>query len=173
MVVYATAEGKALTVGTDGFHSFRAEGRLDVPFGKADPGEDTRPRPSSASLRGGQDAIDKTNLVGSDAMIGVRYHSSGFIAEAMAKLKLTFGRAPAGAGAQRPRTAHRADRRRAREASGRRALDVPTLRLRRRRRSPAPSARAGRAETATAPCWWRSASGSAEGRDAWRWSCRC
>lgn len=84
---YLTLDTRALAVGAEGY-SFRAEGRLDVPFGAADPGEDQAE--GFLRLRGGHDSVGNVNLVGSAAIIGVRYHSSGFIAE----LALKVTRAP-------------------------------------------------------------------------------
>ncbi len=84
---YFTLDTRALTVGANGY-SFRAESRLDVPLGDTQPGEDQAE--VFLRLRGGHDSIDSVNLVGSAAIIGVRYHSSGFIAE----LALKVTRAP-------------------------------------------------------------------------------
>lgn len=86
-LLYFTLDTRALTVGAEGY-SFRAEGRLDVPFGAAEPGEDQAE--GFLRLRGGHDSVGNVNLVGSAAIIGVRYHSSGFIAE----LALKVTRAP-------------------------------------------------------------------------------
>lgn len=80
---FLTFDAKALTVGTDGV-SFRAESRLDVPFGGIDPDEDQAE--AFLRLRGGHDSIGKVSLLGSAAMLGVRYHSSGFIAELALKI---------------------------------------------------------------------------------------
>jgi hypothetical protein len=81
--LYATVEGKALAVGSDGY-SFRAESRLDLPFGMAQPGEDQAE--AFIRLRGGKDSVGDVSLVGSDLLVGVRYHSSGFIAELALKV---------------------------------------------------------------------------------------
>lgn len=78
-----TLDGKMLTVGA-GDYSVRAESRIDVPLGEAEPGEDQAS--CFLRLRGGHDSVGKTNLVGSMAMLGVRYHSSGFIAEFALKI---------------------------------------------------------------------------------------
>jgi hypothetical protein len=77
-LLFLTVDGRMLSVATEGY-SVRAEGRLDVPFGSVTPGEDQAA--GFVRLRGGHDSVGKTSLVGSMAMIGVRYHSSGFIAE--------------------------------------------------------------------------------------------
>ncbi len=77
-IVFLTLDTRALTVGAEGY-SFRAEGRVDVPFGEATSGEDQAE--GFLRFRGGHDSVGSVNLVGSAAIIGVRYHSSGFIAE--------------------------------------------------------------------------------------------
>lgn len=82
-MLYFTLDTRMLTVGVDGY-SLRAESRFDVPLGHQDPGEDQAEM--FLRLRGGHDVIDDTNLVGSAAIIGVRYHSSGFIAELAIKV---------------------------------------------------------------------------------------
>jgi hypothetical protein len=76
--VFFTIESHLLSVGSKG-HSLRGEARLDLPLGDQNPGEDL----AEVFLRfgGGQDKIGKTHLLGSAAVVGVRYHSSGFIAE--------------------------------------------------------------------------------------------
>lgn len=85
-LAYWTLETRALALGTSDY-ALRAETRLDVPLGNAD--EDQADL--FIRLRGGQDHAGKTSLVGSSAMIGIRYHSSGFIAE----LALKVTRSPA------------------------------------------------------------------------------
>jgi hypothetical protein len=81
--LYFTLDTRALTVGVDGY-SLRGETRFDVPLGHQDPGEDQAE--VFLRLRGGHDVIDDTNLVGTAAIVGVRYHSSGFIAELAIKV---------------------------------------------------------------------------------------
>jgi hypothetical protein len=81
--VYWTLEGRGLAAGKDGF-SLRGESRLDVPLGGRDPNEDQAE--IFVRLRGGHDVYEDVDLVGSAAIIGVRYHSSGFIAELALKL---------------------------------------------------------------------------------------
>jgi hypothetical protein len=80
---FFTLDANALTVGINGY-SFRGEGRLDVPLGIARINEDQSEL--FLRLRGGSDAINDTNLVGSAAILGLRYHSSGFIAEFAIKI---------------------------------------------------------------------------------------
>lgn len=82
-LLYFTFDTDVLTVGVDGY-ALRSEGRFDMPLGHQDPGEDQAEL--FLRLRGGHDVIDETNLVGSAAIVGVRYHSSGFIAELALKL---------------------------------------------------------------------------------------
>jgi len=81
--VYLTFDSRALTVGTDGY-SLRAESRIDVPLGHAAQGEDQAEL--FLRLRGGHDSLDQTSLVGSAAILGLRYHSSGFISELAVKV---------------------------------------------------------------------------------------
>ena len=85
--LYLSLDARALTVGVDGY-SLRGEGRIDVPIGSQDPHEDQAEL--FLRFRGGHDVIDETSLVGSSAILGVRYHSSGFIAE----LAIKFTRSP-------------------------------------------------------------------------------
>lgn len=75
---YVTADAKALALTTNGY-SFRGETRLDIPFTSTNPEDDQAEL--FLRLRGGQDHIGKYSYIGSAAVIGVRYHSSGFIAE--------------------------------------------------------------------------------------------
>lgn len=82
-VLFLTIDGRMLSVGADGY-SVRAEGRVDVPIGTAAPGEDQAA--AFLRLRGGQDSVGKVDLIGSAAVLGVRYHSSGFIAELAIKI---------------------------------------------------------------------------------------
>jgi hypothetical protein len=77
-LLYVTFDIKALSLGIDGY-SVRGESRFDIPLGRAKSGEDQAEL--FVRLRGGSDNIDKVDLVGSAAIFGVRYHSSGFIAE--------------------------------------------------------------------------------------------
>ena len=83
-----TFQAQALSVGTTGF-SLRGESRLDVALGHARPGEDQAE--AFVRLRGGRDVRQQTGLSGAAALVGLRYHSSGFIAE----LALQVTRAPA------------------------------------------------------------------------------
>lgn len=80
---FLTLDGKVLTVGAEGY-SVRGETRLDLPLSSGEPGEDQAA--GFLRLRGGHDSVGKVDLVGSMAMIGVRYHSSGFIAELALKI---------------------------------------------------------------------------------------
>ncbi len=82
-MLYFTLDTRVLTVGVDGY-SLRGESRFDIPLGHQDPGEDQAE--VFLRLRGGHDVLEETNLVGSAAIIGVRYHSSGFIAELAIKV---------------------------------------------------------------------------------------
>jgi hypothetical protein len=82
-LLYLTFDTELLTVGVDGY-AVRGEGRFDVPLGRAAAGEDQAE--VFVRLRGGHDSIDQVDLVGSAAIIGVRYHSSGFIAELALKV---------------------------------------------------------------------------------------
>lgn len=75
---YMTLDAKALAVAANGY-SFRGESRFDFPFASANPEDDQAE--AFIRLRGGQDYIGQNTLIGSSAIIGVRYHSSGFIAE--------------------------------------------------------------------------------------------
>lgn len=84
---FVTLDGKMLGVGAEGT-STRAEGRVDIPLGGAAPSEDQAAL--FIRMRGGHDSFGKVNLTGSSATLGVRYHSSGFIAE----LALKITRAP-------------------------------------------------------------------------------
>jgi hypothetical protein len=93
--VYLTLDGRLLSVGVRDY-AMRAEGRFDVPLGHAKADEDQAE--IFLRLRGGADKAtydeaelrnegregsgeDSVALEGSAAIIGVRYHSSGFIAE--------------------------------------------------------------------------------------------
>lgn len=73
-----TLSFKGLSVG-DGSISLRSEARVDVPFpqlfGISEQAE------IFARLRGGLDLSSSQRLSGSAAILGLRYHSSGFIAE--------------------------------------------------------------------------------------------
>jgi hypothetical protein len=85
-LVWWTLESRAASVGVHGY-ALRAESRLDVPIGGGAPGEDQADY--FLRLRGGQDRLEKTNLVGSAAIVGIRYHSNGFIAELALKVTKT------------------------------------------------------------------------------------
>lgn len=77
-VLYATLDAQGSTVGTYGV-SWRTEGRLDVPITAK-----TRNGDQAAAflrLRSGIDRCHETDFFGSEAILGIRYHSSGFIAE--------------------------------------------------------------------------------------------
>ena len=88
-ILFTTLEGRALAVGTNGY-SYRAEARADLALGRA--AHDGDQAALFLRLRGGQDGYQSTHLVGSEAIVGLRYHSSGFIAE----LALRITHAPAG-----------------------------------------------------------------------------
>ena len=88
-VLFTTLEGRALAVGSRGY-SYRLEARTDLALGRSTPGEDQAAL--FMRLRGGQDGYGDTHLVGSEAIIGLRYHSSGFIAE----LAVRFTHSPTG-----------------------------------------------------------------------------
>jgi len=75
---YFTIDAKALAVAANGY-SFRGETRFELPFAAKNPDDDQAE--FFLRLRGGQDTVGKDTLVGSSAIVGVRYHSSGFIAE--------------------------------------------------------------------------------------------
>jgi hypothetical protein len=85
-LVWWTLESRAASVGVHGY-ALRAETRWDVPLGGKDPGEDQAA--FFLRLRAGQDRLEKTDLVGSAAILGVRYHSNGFIAELALKVTKT------------------------------------------------------------------------------------
>lgn len=73
-----TGEIQTLNVGTEG-SSVRVEARFDIPLAWDAPiNSDTG---AFIRLRGGRDSRDDTMLGGSAAIFGMRYHSSGFIAE--------------------------------------------------------------------------------------------
>lgn len=81
---YLTFDTQALAVGTKGY-ALRGESRIDIPLGGRDPEEDQAEL--FLRLRGGHDIFDDDiNLIGSAAIIGLRYHSSGFIAELALKI---------------------------------------------------------------------------------------
>ena len=88
-ILFTTLEGRALAVGTSGY-AYRAEARADLALGRATQGGDQAAL--FLRLRGGQDDYQSTHLVGSEAILGLRYHSSGFIAE----LALRLTHTPAG-----------------------------------------------------------------------------
>jgi len=82
-IAYLTFDSKILAVGTKGY-SVRGESRFDFPLGIAQKNEDQAE--IFLRLRGGQDRVGDTNLVGSAGLIGIRYHSPGFIAEVAFKI---------------------------------------------------------------------------------------
>jgi hypothetical protein len=86
--LFFTMDARVLTVGVQG-SSVRSEARFDVPITSVNPDDDQAE--VFLRLRGGSDVINKTRLNGSAAILGVRYHSSGFIAE----LALKITRSPA------------------------------------------------------------------------------
>lgn len=73
-----TADLQATTVGKTGITT-REELRLDVPITNAS-ANGTKAL-AFLKLRQGQDRYKEYSLVGSDAVVGIRYHSSGFIGE--------------------------------------------------------------------------------------------
>lgn len=93
-LAYLTLDARALTVGSND-HAVRAETRVDIPIGRASPQQDQaevflrlrggfdRARYDSSELKneGRKQDLSRTELEGSAAILGVRYHSSGFIAE--------------------------------------------------------------------------------------------
>lgn len=88
-----TFDLNALSVGTTG-SSVRGEARFDFPFSGGHTGigrEHNEQAETFVRFRGGFDKYEDTSLVGSAAIIGLRYHSSGFIAE----LALQITRVPA------------------------------------------------------------------------------
>jgi len=74
-----TVDAKLLTIGKDGF-SWRGEGRIDVPLGPSHQGTQ-KSTDLFMRFRGGRDHFEDTDLSGSAGIFGLRYHSSGFIAE--------------------------------------------------------------------------------------------
>jgi hypothetical protein len=74
-----------LTIGTDAInvglagYGVRSEARVDLPFSLFGSASDSLTLFSR--FRGGLDIIENTRLSGSAAIFGLRYHSSGFIAE--------------------------------------------------------------------------------------------
>ena len=73
-----TADLQATTVGKTGITT-REELRLDVPITNSS--ADGTKALAFLKLRQGQDRYKEYSLVGSDAVVGIRYHSSGFIGE--------------------------------------------------------------------------------------------
>ena len=76
---YLTLQADGLAIGSVGY-SFRGENRLDIPIGP------THSKAKQMSnlffrLRAGADEYKSSHLLGSSAIIGLRYHSPGFIAE--------------------------------------------------------------------------------------------
>jgi hypothetical protein len=82
-ILYATLRLRGQAIGVEG-GSGRVEARLDVPLGQHTPGEDQAI--VFFGLRHGVDHYKEADLVGSDGILGVRYHSSGFIAELALKI---------------------------------------------------------------------------------------
>lgn len=78
-----TLGGRLLTVGGSGLSS-RLEGRVDVPLIR--PGSDGDMAGLYIRFRAGSDRYEDADLVGSSATFGLRYHSSGFIAELALKV---------------------------------------------------------------------------------------
>lgn len=76
--LYLTMDMRGMAVGLQGY-AVRGEGRIDVPLSHARPEEDQAE--VFLRLRGGRDELAQTSLTGTEAVFGVRYHSSGFIAE--------------------------------------------------------------------------------------------
>ena len=87
-VITSTLESKILLVGIDGY-STRVETRLDLPFGASYKTEEYAK--AFLSLNWGKDKIGSTDLYGSAATLGLRYHSSGLIAELAFKITKTPG----------------------------------------------------------------------------------
>jgi hypothetical protein len=83
---WLTFDAKALAAGTSSFSS-RIEGRLDVPLTDKSSGEDLSE--VFIKLRAGADLTDDMDMVGSAAIIGVRYHSFGIIGELAIKITQT------------------------------------------------------------------------------------
>lgn len=73
-----TLGADAINVGLAGY-GLRSEARYDVPFSLFDSSNDSLAL--FTKMRGGIDIIGNTSLYGSAAIFGLRYHSSGFIAE--------------------------------------------------------------------------------------------
>ena len=73
-----TVDFNAMSVGVKG-SSVRGETRFDLPFASSQVDGDQAS--AFLRLRGGFDRYAQTNLIGSTAIVGFRYHSSGFIAE--------------------------------------------------------------------------------------------
>jgi hypothetical protein len=73
-----TLEAQITTVGIHGY-SARGELRFDLPFVSSDPAADQAAL--YFALQGGRDEYEKTRFLGTSALLGMRYHSSGFIAD--------------------------------------------------------------------------------------------
>jgi len=76
---WTSFELKALTVGVKGY-SLRGENRYDIPLGSVD-GSSGELAELFLRLRAGSDEFEEKHLTGTSAILGLRYHSSGFIAE--------------------------------------------------------------------------------------------
>lgn len=86
--LFWTLQSDLLSVGNQGY-SLRAESRFDIPLNRAHKNADQAEL--FIRFRNGIDRFDQTNLFGSAAIIGVRYHSSGFIAELAVKVTRSPG----------------------------------------------------------------------------------
>lgn len=75
---WVTLGADTLALGTDGY-STRAEARLDLSLTNIN--SQTDQAGMYIALRGGKDRFESTDLEGSAAIVGFRYHSAGFIAE--------------------------------------------------------------------------------------------
>jgi hypothetical protein len=73
-----TVDTSLTTIGVQGYAG-RGDLRFDLPFVSSDPNADQAA--GYLSFQGGQDRTKQTNLVGTAAVLGLRYHSSGFIAD--------------------------------------------------------------------------------------------
>ena len=76
-----TLSAKFLTVGSKGL-MLRLTSNLEYPFGSGD-GDDAK---AYVKIRAGSDHYEKTKLSGSSMTLGIRYHSTGFIAEFALKI---------------------------------------------------------------------------------------
>lgn len=88
--LWNTLQGRILTVGSEGY-SFRFENRIDFPLssGRTIYNKNSDQAELFLKLMTGVDKYDDTDLFGSAAVFGMKYHSSGLIAELAFKITKT------------------------------------------------------------------------------------